>query len=157
MLGSLIKFIAFYLLGNRISAAKQELQQVKETAADYAEDRASLIKENALEDATRVVNSLIALLFMFCAVIFSGLLGMMWLFASAWDSPHRALILSIAIVIPLAISGIIFMVLTSNWRKKPLLSNVSELIANDWQVFRRGLVDVADKSKQEDKAKQEEA
>ena len=148
MLGSLIKYIAFYLLGNRLSAAKNELRQVKETAADYAEERASLIKENALQDATRVVNSLIALLLMFCAVIFSGLLGMMWLFATAWDSPHRALILSIAIVIPLLISAIIFAVLNYSWRKKPLLNGVSELIASDWQVFRSGLLDTANTPKE---------
>lgn len=149
MLGSVIKFIAFYLLGNRISAAKQELQQVKETAADYAEDRAEAIKNNALEDASRVVNSLIALLFMFCAIIFSGLLGMMWLFASAWSSPHRAIILSIAILIPLCVSAVIFLALKASWQKKPLLSNISQLISNDWKVFRRGLVDMVDKAEDE--------
>ena len=148
MLGSLIKYIAFYLLGNRLSAAKNELRQVKETAADYAEERATLIKDNALQDASRVVNSLIALLIMFCAVIFSGLLGMMWLFASAWDSPHRAMILTIAIVIPLCISGIIFAALSYSWRKKPLLNGVSELIASDWQIFRSGLLDKSDTPKE---------
>lgn len=148
MLGSLFKYIVFYLLGNRLAAAKNELQKVKVTAADYAEDRASLIKENALKDARRVVNSLIALMLMFCAIIFSGLLGMMWLFATAWDSPHRVLILSVSIVIPLLISAIIFAVLNFSWRKNPLLNDVSELIASDWLVFRNGIVDQADKPKE---------
>jgi uncharacterized membrane protein YqjE len=148
MLGSLLKFVTFYLIGNRISAAKQDLVEMRDNAADYAESRAILIKKNVLEDVSRMVNSLVALLFMFCAVIFSGLLGMMWIFATAWDSPHRALILGVAIVIPLLISVIIFMLLKQSWKKKPLFNEATELIAQDWQIFRVGLDGTADTSEE---------
>lgn len=146
MLASIVKFVAFYLIGNRISEAKQDLREVKENAADYAESRATFIKENVSRDVQRMVNSFIGFLVMFSAIIFSGLLGLMWLFATAWQSPDRNLILGVAMFVPLCISAVIFGVIKTSWKKKPLLGETSELIAKDWQSFRLGLDGTADTS-----------
>lgn len=146
MLASIVKFIAFYLIGNRISEAKQDLNDVKKNAADYAESRATFIKQNVSRDVQRMVNSFIGFLVMFSAIIFSGLLGLMWLFATAWQSPDRNLILGIAMFVPLCISAIIFGLIKLSWKKKPLLGETSELISKDWQSFRVGLDGTADTS-----------
>lgn len=146
MLASIVKFIAFYLIGNRISEAKQDLNDVKKNAADYAESRATFIKENVSRDLQRMVNSFIGFLVMFSAIIFSGLLGLMWLFAAAWQSPDRNLILGVAMFVPLCISAIIFGLIKLSWKKKPLLGETSELISKDWQSFRLGLDGTADTS-----------
>jgi membrane protein DedA with SNARE-associated domain len=148
MFASLLKMITFYLIGNRISEAKQDLIAVKDNAADYAESRTWLIKQNIMQDLQRIVNSFIGFLVMFSAIIFSGLLGLMWLFATAWQSPNRALILGIAMLVPLCISAIIYGVIKNSWKKKPLLIDTSELISKDWQSFRHGLDGTADTSEE---------
>jgi len=88
MFASVLKMITFYLIGNRISEAKNDLIEVRENAANYAESRTLRIKENVMRDLQRIVNSFIGYLIMFSAIIFSGLLGLMWLFAT----PGKALI-----------------------------------------------------------------
>jgi hypothetical protein len=144
MFASILKMITFYLIGNRISEAKQDLIAVKENAANYAESRTTLIKQNVMQDLQRIVNSFIGFLVMFTAIIFSGLLGLMWLFATAWQSPNRELILGVSMLIPLCLSAIIYFAIKSSWQKKPLLIKTTELISNDWQSFRHGLDGTAD-------------
>jgi hypothetical protein len=146
MFASILKMITFYLIGNRISEAKQDLIVVKENAADYAESRALRIKLNVMEDLQRIVNSFIGFLVMFSAIIFSGLLGLMWLFATAWQSPNRELILGVSMLVPLCISAIIYGFIKASWKKKPILNEATELISNDWQTFRHGLDANADTS-----------
>ncbi len=48
-----------------------------------------------MQDLQRVVNSFIGYLIMFSAIIFSGLLGLMWLFATAWEASSRSYFRSI--------------------------------------------------------------
>ncbi|MDP3608423.1 MAG: phage holin family protein [Methylophilus sp.] len=146
MFASILKMITFYLIGNRISEAKQDLIAVKDNAADYAESRVMRIKLNVMQDLQRIVNSFIGFLVMFSAIIFSGLLGLMWLFATAWQSPNRELILGIAMLVPLCVSAVIYLAIKASWQKKPLLNETTELISNDWQTFRHGLDGTADTS-----------
>ena len=144
MFASVLKMITFYLIGNRISEAKNDLIEVRENAANYAESRSRRIKENVMQDLQRVVNSFIGYLIMFSAIIFSGLLGLMWLFAAAWQSPNRELILGVSMLLPLCISAVIYTVIKSSWQKKPLLNDTTQLISKDWQSFRHGLDGTAD-------------
>ena len=144
MFASVLKMITFYLIGNRISEAKNDLIEVRENAANYAESRSRRIKENVMQDLQRVVNSFIGYLIMFSAIIFSGLLGLMWLFAAAWQSPNRELILGVSMLLPLCISAVIYTVIKSSWQKKPLLNETTQLISKDWQSFRHGLDGTAD-------------
>ncbi|MDO8962221.1 MAG: phage holin family protein [Methylophilus sp.] len=146
MFASILKMITFYLIGNRISEAKQDLIAVKDNAADYAESRVMRIKLNVMQDLQRIVNSFIGFLVMFSAIIFSGLLGLMWLFATAWQSPNRELILGIAMLVPLCVSAVIYLAIKASWQKKPILNDTTELISNDWQTFRHGLDGTADTS-----------
>ncbi len=146
MFASILKMITFYLIGNRLSEAKQDLIAVKDSAADYAESRTSLIKQNVMQDITRIVNSFIGILIMFTAIIFTGLLGLMWLFAAAWQSPNRELILGISMLIPLCLSAFIYLAIKASWQKKPLLIETTELISNDWRSFRHGMDGTADTS-----------
>jgi uncharacterized membrane protein len=146
MFASILKMITFYLIGNRISEAKQDLMAVKDNAADYAESRVMRIKLNVMQDLQRIVNSFIGFLVMFSAIIFSGLLGLMWLFATAWQSPNRELILGISMLVPLCISAVIYLAIKASWQKKPILNDTTELISNDWQTFRHGLDGTADTS-----------
>jgi uncharacterized membrane protein len=146
MFASMLKMITFYLIGNRISEAKQDLMAVKDNAADYAESRVMRIKLNVMQDLQRIVNSFIGFLVMFSAIIFSGLLGLMWLFATAWQSPNRELILGISMLVPLCISAVIYLAIKASWQKKPILNDTTELISNDWQTFRHGLDGTADTS-----------
>jgi len=151
MFASILKMITFYLIGNRISEAKQDLIAVKDNAADYAESRVMRIKLNVMQDLQRIVNSFIGFLVMFSAIIFSGLLGLMWLFATAWQSPNRELILGIAMLVPLCVSAVIYLAIKASWQKKPLLNETTELISNDWQTFRHGLDGTADTSDEENR------
>lgn len=144
MFASVLKMITFYLIGNRISEAKNDLIEVRENAANYAESRSRRIKENVMQDLQRVVNSFIGYLIMFSAIIFSGLLGLMWLFATAWESPNRDLILGVSMLVPLCISAVIYTVIKNSWQQKPLLAETTALISKDWQSFRHGLDGTAD-------------
>lgn len=144
MFASVLKMITFYLIGNRISEAKNDLIEVRENAANYAESRSRRIKESVMQDLQRIVNSFIGYLVMFSAIIFSGLLGLMWLFATAWESPHRAFILGVSMLVPLCISAVIYVVIKQSWQQKPLLAETTALISKDWQSFRHGLDGTAD-------------
>lgn len=144
MFASVLKMITLYLIGNRISEAKNDLIEVRENAANYAESRTRRIKKNVMQDLQRIVNSFIGYMIMFSAIIFSGLLGLMWLFATAWESPHRELILGASMLVPLCISAVIFTVIKSSWQQKPLLAETTALISKDWQSFRHGLDGTAD-------------
>ncbi|OYY97741.1 MAG: hypothetical protein B7Y32_06730 [Methylophilales bacterium 16-45-7] len=146
MFAAILKMITFYLLGNRLTEAKQDLIAVKDNAADYAESRTTLISQNVMQDLKRIVNSFIGFLVMFSAIIFSGLLGLMWLFATAWHSPNRELILGISMLIPLCLSAVIYLMIKASWQKKPLLIDTTKLISKDWQSFRHGLDCTADTS-----------
>jgi len=110
-----------------------------ENAADYAESRAQFIKSDLMADLDRVTNSFVALLFVFAAIIFSGMMALLWIFAVAWTSDYRDLILAIIIIMPLVLSAVIFFVIKNMWRNSPLLDASATLIAKDWQVIRKGL------------------
>lgn len=144
MWGTVIKFVALYFVNNRMTRAKHSLDEVKENAADYAETRAAFIKQNIMQDLHRMVNSLIGLLLMFAGLIFSGILGLMWIFTLAWNSPNREIILGVAMLVPLAASVILFFVIRKAWQQKPLMSETTDLISEDWKSFRHGLDGTAD-------------
>ena len=92
-----------------------------------------------MADLDRVTNSFVALLFVFAAIIFSGMMALLWIFAVAWTSDYRDLILAIIIIMPLVLSAVIFFVIKNMWRNSPLLDASATLIAKDWQVIRKGL------------------
>lgn len=144
MWGHVIKFVALYLVNNRVARAKHSLDEVKDNAADYAETRAAFIKQNLMHDIERVVDSFIGLLLIFAGFIFTGILGLMWIFTMAWNSPNRELILGVTMLIPLALSAILFYNIRKSWKQKPLMHDTTQLISEDWQSFRHGLDGTAD-------------
>jgi fructose-specific phosphotransferase system IIC component len=70
----------------------------------------------------------------------------MWLFATAWDSPNRHIILGTTMTLPLLIAIGVFIVIRLNWKKQPLFSKSMVQIENDWHVFKNGLDGTADTS-----------
>ncbi|HEY0563147.1 MAG TPA: phage holin family protein [Methylophilus sp.] len=144
MWGTVIKFVALYFVNNRMARAKHSLDEVKENAADYAETRAAFIKQNIMHDLERVVESFVGLLLMFAGLIFTGILGLMWIFTVAWNSPNREIILGVTMFIPLALSAILFVMIKNAWKQKPLMHDTTQLISEDWKSFRHGLDGTAD-------------
>ena len=94
----------------------------------------------------RVANSLLGLTFIFFAMLCAGLTALMWLFAIAWNSAHRDLILGVTMVLPLLVASGIFLAIRHSWKKQPIFAKSMVQIENDWQVFRDGLDGTADTS-----------
>jgi len=139
MLSTVLKIVSLYFVKQHAAQTKQHVTMFAEHAADYAETRVLFIRNNLSQDLERMTNSLIGLTIMFAGILFSGMMALLWLFAIAWESADRVLILASIVLIPLLLSAIIFFVIRSMWKNKPLMETSMALIARDWQVIRGGL------------------
>jgi uncharacterized membrane protein YqjE len=138
-----LKLLFVLFLRNRIHQASNnfgnDFSAVKNNIAVMAESRAAIFKQNFNHDLQRMVNSLFGFMLVLLAAICSGLTGILWLVASAWNSPHRDSILATAMLLPLIIGIGIFVFIHHSWKKQPLLSQSIKQIESDWLVFRGGL------------------
>ena len=131
---------------NMSNKAQSHFGAVKQSMAALVESHAALFKAQFHSDMQRVANSLLGLTFIFFAMLCSGLTALMWLFATAWNSAHRDLILGVTMILPILIAVGVFLVIRHNWKKQPLFAKSMVQIENDWQVFRSGLDGTADTS-----------
>lgn len=142
------KLLVVFFLRNRLNTVKSgfstHFDEVKENIAAMAESRAAIFKQNFNKDLHRVVNSLLGYMFMLLAAACSALVGLMWLFAIAWNSPDRSIILGTAMILPILIGIGIFAYIRYSWKKEPLFNRSIKQIENDWLVFRGGLDGTAD-------------
>ncbi len=141
---SAVKLLVFFFLRNRANHAKHDFADVRESLAVMAESRAAIFKKNFNDELSRLANSLIGFMFLLLATACSGLTGIMWLFATAWNSPHRDTILGITMILPILIGIGVYIYISNSWKKEPLLHQTIKQIENDWQVFRYGLDGTAD-------------
>lgn len=139
MLGTALKLVFTILLNSRLSKAKGNLSSFKENVADYTESRAGIIKGNIDSDLRRIVKSFIGILLIFTCFIFAGIIGLAWLFAIAWSSESRDIILGFTMSVPIIIGFIMLIIIRSSWKTKPLLDGAVSLITEDWKIFRYGL------------------
>ena len=151
-----LKFLAILFLKNRVEFAKvnffkklntnssDDLNQLKQNIAAMAESRAAIFKQNFNHEVRRVVNSLFGFMLIFLAAILSLLTGLMWLFATAWVSPHRDIILGATMILPILIAVGVYLFIRRSWQKQPILHQSIAQIESDWQVFRAGLDGTAD-------------
>lgn len=168
MLKSAIKFLIVMLLKNRINFFKNkffgtaststslnrassphshdEFKELKHNLATLAESRATIFKHNFNQEVHRVVGSLLGFMFILVATVFAGLVGIMWIFALAWTSPNRELILGLTMLVPIIAAIVIFITIKNTWKKEPLMAQSMKQIENDWLVFRGGLDGTADTS-----------
>ncbi|MES2637346.1 MAG: phage holin family protein [Pseudomonadota bacterium] len=119
---------------------------MKKNIAALVENHAAIFKSQFNQDMKRAARSLIGLAIIFFAMLCSGLTALLWLFATAWNSSNRDIILGATVVIPLLISIGIFLAIRQTWKKQPLFSKSMVQIENDWQVFKNGLDGTADTS-----------
>ena len=151
-----LKFLAILFIKNRMEFAKvnffnklntsssDDLKRLKENIAAMAESRAAIFKQNFNQDVRRVVNSLFGFMLILLAAILSLLTGLMWLFATAWVSPHRDVILGVTMILPILIAVGVYLLIRYSWQKQPILHQSIVQIENDWLVFRAGLDGTAD-------------
>ena len=121
-----------------------KLNQLKRSIAAMAESRAAIFKQNFNFEVRRVVNSLFGFMLILLAAMLSLLTGLMWLFAAAWVSPHRDIILGTTMILPILIAGAIYLYIRRSWQKQPILHQSMVQIESDWQVFKAGLDGTAD-------------
>ena len=145
-----LKFLAILFLKNRMEFAKvnffnklntnssDDLRRLKENIAAMAESRAAIFKQNFNHEIRRVVNSLLGFMLILLAAILSLLTGAMWLFATAWASPHRDIILGITMLTPIVLAIGVYLYIRHSWQKQPMLHQSMLQIENDWQVFKAG-------------------
>jgi uncharacterized membrane protein YqjE len=146
-----LKFAAILFLKNRMQFAKinffnklnaksnDDLNRLKENIATMAESRAEIFKQNFNQEVKRVVNSLFGFMLILLAAVFSLLTGLMWLFALAWVSPNRDVILGVTMALPILIAAGVYFYIRHSWQKQPILQQSMQQIESDWQVFRAGL------------------
>ena len=148
------EFLIAKYLRNRIldagndssSNTRNHLGAVKQSIATLIESHAALFKAQFHTDMQRVAKSLLGLAFIFFAMLCSGLTALMWVFASAWNSTNRDIILGTVMILPLLIAVGIYLAIRNTWKKQPLFAKSMVQIENDWQVFRQGLDGTADTS-----------
>jgi uncharacterized membrane protein YqjE len=148
------EFLIAKYLRNRIlhagddsnSKARNQFGAVKQSVAALIESHAALFKAQFHVDMQRIAKSLLGLAFMFFAILCTGLTALMWIFATAWNSSNRDIILGTLMILPLLIAGGIFLAIRHTWKKQPLFAKSMVQIENDWQVFKEGLDGTADTS-----------
>jgi uncharacterized membrane protein YqjE len=148
---NLLKFLAMLLLKNRVefirkhffnqlnAQSSEDLNRLKENIAAMAESRAAIFKQNFNQEVRRVVNSLFGFMLILLAAISSLLTGLAWLFASAWASPNRDMILGLTMLLPILIAVGVYFYIRHSWQKQPILQQSMQQIESDWQIFRAGL------------------
>ena len=153
---SALKFIAILFLKNRMEYVRshffdkqnthssENLNQLKLSIAAMAESRAAIFKQNFHFEVRRVVNSLFGFMLILLAAMLSLLTGLMWLFATAWVSPYRDIILGTTMILPILIAAGVYLYIRRSWQKQPILHQSMVQIESDWQVFRAGLDGTAD-------------
>lgn len=146
-----LKFLALLFFKNRMEFVKHnffnklntnssdDLNRLKVNIAAMAESRAAIFKQNFNHELQRVVHSLLGFMLMLLAAILSLLTGLMWLFAIAWVSPHRDIILGLTMILPILIAAGVYFYIRHSWQKQPILHQSIAQIESDWQVFREGL------------------
>ncbi|MFD1123575.1 hypothetical protein ACFQ2T_13755 [Methylophilus flavus] len=117
------------------------LLHLRHHVADYTEERAKQIKQDFQGETERLATSLIGILVVFSMFIFTGLLGLMWLFSLLWEHPNRTLILAVAMSIPALIGVLAYFAVRRVWQKKTLFASSIALISSDWNLFRTELAD----------------
>ena len=153
---SALRFIAILFLKNRMEFVKshffnklntdssEHLNQLKHSIAAMAESRAAIFKQNFHFEVRRVVNSLFGFMLILLAAMLSLITGLMWLFATAWVSPYRDIILGTTMILPILIAVGVYLYIRQSWQKQPILQQSIQQIESDWQVFRAGLDGTAD-------------
>ena len=129
---------------NFTSNAHGHFSAVKKNIAALLESHAVLFKQQLNQDMKRVAKSLLGFIFIFFAISSSLIIGLMWFFATAWNSAHRDAILGATMILPALISMGIFLAIRHSWKKQPLLTKSMVQIEKDWQVFKAGLDGTAD-------------
>lgn len=133
---NLFKFAAVLFLNRKVSTLKDNFLTLGHHVADYTEDRAQQIKQDFVEETERLATSIVGLLVVFSMFIFTGLLGLMWVFSILWEHEHRSLILGLVMLIPAIIGVMAFLAVRAIWHKKALFSSSLEIISQDWKIFR---------------------
>ena len=158
---SALKFIAVLFLKNKMGFIRSQffnllnanasdnlnqlkLDQLKLSIATMAENRAALFKRNFNYEVQRVVSSLFGFMLILLAAILSLITGLMWLFATAWVSPHRDIILGTTMILPILIAVGVYFYIRRSWQKQPILHQSIVQIESDWQTFRAGFDGTAD-------------
>jgi uncharacterized membrane protein YqjE len=143
MLKTVLKLAVFLFLRSKAKNVKtttnDNLSAVKHNIIHMAEMRAVVFKQNFNNELKRLGTSVIGFMLMLLAAICSGLIGLMWLFAIAWNSPDRNVILGIAFILPLLVCVGIFAYLRYSWKKEPLFEQAITQIATDWRLFKHGM------------------
>lgn len=137
---NLLKFTAMLFFNRKISSLTDNLLTMRHQVADYTEERATQIKLDFLAETERLATSVIGILVVFSMFIFTGLLGLMWLFSLLWEHPNRTVILGVAMSIPILIGVIAFFAVRRVWKKKTLFSDSISMISRDWNLFRTEMV-----------------
>jgi len=132
----LLKFAAVLFLNRKVTALKDNFFNLRHHVADYTEDRAQQLKQDFVEETERLATSIVGLLVVFSMFIFTGLLGLMWLFSLLWEHPQRSLILGLAMLVPIIIGVVTFLAVRATWQKKPLFADSLNMISHDWRLFR---------------------
>jgi uncharacterized membrane protein YqjE len=140
------KFIRSRVEEHMSNDAANHFGAVKKSMAALLESHAVLFKSQFNRDIKRMVNSFLGFMFIFLAALFSSLTGLVWLFATAWNSPNRDIILGTTMILPIILGLAVFLVIRQSWKKQPLLQQSMLQIEQDWQVFRNGLDGTADTS-----------
>jgi uncharacterized membrane protein YqjE len=150
-----LKLLAVVFLRNRISHVTDDFNNhfgaVKENIAVMAESRAAIFKQNFNDDLQRIVNSFLGMMAISLTAACSGLIGILWLVATAWNSPNRNIILGSTMILLFLIGVGIFIFLRYSWQKNPLFSRSIEQIETDWMLFRGSLDSQTDTSDEANK------
>jgi hypothetical protein len=138
---NLLKFATMLFFNRKITSMTDNLLHLRHHVADYTEERAKQIKQDFQGETERLATSLIGILVVFSMFIFTGLLGLMWLFSLLWEHPNRTLILAVAMSIPALIGVLAYFAVRRVWQKKTLFASSIALISSDWNLFRTELAD----------------
>lgn len=146
---NILKFLTLLFLNRKVHAFTNNLLHLRSQVADYAEDRGVLLKQDFMAEIERMATSVVGVLVVFSMFIFTGLLGLMWLFSLLWEHPHRTLILGLAMLLPACIGMVIFFAVRRLWKQKPLFAGSLDMIGHDWQLFRNELAPKPDQAEAE--------
>jgi hypothetical protein len=139
----ILKLIAVYLLRNRLNQAKSNIQHdftaAKENLASIFERHATQFKEECTEELKRISRSIIAFICMILAGTLTGLTALLWIFATAWNSQNRTMILICTIGAGSLIVLSIALFISHQWKRKALFEHTINSIESDWLIFKEGL------------------
>lgn len=134
----LLKIFLAKVVSDKFSNMRLNAENAAHQAANFAGNRIGFVAANIGLEWQRIIKTIIATIAVIGMLMFSAIVGLVWIVAVAWNSPYRDWILGATLGFPILFSLLCYVVIRKLWKNKPFLHQSRDLITRDIEIFQKG-------------------